>query len=79
MRDRPPARRPKAAFSFVAANLLVETFRAVQAIQLYNPTKAPTMLAPATALRVNQLIFTLFSIGMMFFPAEMMQGYSELP
>jgi len=37
------------------------------------------MLAPATALRVNQLIFTLFSIGMMFFPAEMMQGYKGDP
>jgi len=35
------------------------------------------MLAPATALKVNQSLFTLFTIGMMFFPSEMMQGYSK--
>lgn len=37
------------------------------------------MLAPATALKVNQSLFTLFTIGMMFFPSEMMQGYKGDP
>ena len=35
------------------------------------------MFAPATALRANQVVFTLFAVAMMFFPSEMMQGYSE--